>query len=101
VGIALVAWWSIRGRWRPIVAWLLVSVVIACIMMTTILATDYPLQPEQSYDWTHWYMIWFPAAFATSWLMIVVVPLQSIVPAVWRWWRTPKVKPTPAAARTS
>lgn len=96
VGIALVAWWSIRGRWRPIVAWLLVSLVVSAVMMTTVLAVDYPLLPEQSYDWTHWYLIWFPGAFVTSWLMIVVVPLQYIVPALWRWWRKPKIKLTPA-----
>lgn len=98
VGIALLAWWSIRGRWRPIVAWLLVSLVVSALMMTTILATDYPLLPGQSYDWSHWYVIWLPAAFVTSWLMIVVVPLQTIVPAVWRWWRKPKTKLTPASA---
>jgi hypothetical protein len=75
----------------------MVSLVVSGIMMTTVLATDYPLLPEQSYDWSHWYLIWLPAAFVTSWLMVVVVPLQSIAPAVWRWWRKPKVKLTPAS----
>jgi hypothetical protein len=90
LGIALVAWWSIRGRWRPIVAWSLVSVLVSGIMMTTILATDYPLLPEQTYDWSYWYVIWFPGAFLTSWLMLVIVPLMHIIPGVWRWWRKPK-----------
>jgi hypothetical protein len=100
IGLALLAWWSIRRRWRPIAVWLAISVVVSVIMVIVVLRVEssrHPLLPEESYDWTYWYMIWFAGAFTTSWLMIVVVPLQSIVPAIWRWFRKPKVKLTPAA----
>lgn len=96
ISCCLLVWWSVRGKWRRTAVWLAVSVlvsVIAAMLVLYMVNRENTLLPEESYDWSYWYLIWFIGGFLTSWLMIVVLPLQLVTLTIWRRWK----KPTPAA----
>ncbi|MGN6543841.1 MAG: hypothetical protein ACTHK7_02245, partial [Aureliella sp.] len=33
---------------------------------------------NESFDWSGWYLILFPSAYLTSWMMLVVVPIETL-----------------------
>jgi outer membrane protein assembly factor BamB len=93
VSCSLLVLWSIRGNWRRIVLWLAISVLISAILALVFLQIakrENPLLPEESYDWSYWYLIWFVGGLLTSWLMCVVLPLQMVTRAIWRRWTIPR-----------
>jgi outer membrane protein assembly factor BamB len=95
ISCCLLVWWSVRGKWRRTAVWLAISVIVSVIAAMVVLYFangENPMLPEESYDWSYWYLIWFVGGFLTSWLMIVFLPLQLATLAIWRRWK----KPTPA-----
>jgi hypothetical protein len=93
---ALLAWWLLRGRWRPVVIWLGIGLLLTLVggmIAFDLSSRRTPLLPEESYDWTHWYILVMDGAFVTAWLLVLVTPLHYAVLALWRRWKTPKYQP--------
>jgi hypothetical protein len=90
------AWWLLRGRWRPVVIWLGIGLLLTLVggmIAFDLSSRRTPLLPEESYDWTHWYILVMDGAFVTAWLLVLVTPLHYAVLALWRRWKTPKYQP--------
>jgi hypothetical protein len=100
IALLMLGWWGYQGRWRSVVGWLAVSIVFSIVLAVILLWTRdrAPLLPEESYDWRGWYVIWAGGAYATSWLMMVLIPFQYLALKFWRWWkkrdRTQKAQPS-------
>ena len=90
VGLGLLAWWGAKGQWRRVAWWLGVSVIISFLSAAILLwqASRFsPLMPEESYDWSGWYLIWFLGAFFTSQIMVSVLPIKCLALLAWKRWR--------------
>ncbi|HZL89320.1 MAG TPA: protein kinase [Pirellulaceae bacterium] len=82
-------WWAVKGQFRRIALWLCVSLVIGAIWAALALRHESlwrPLGPEEGYDWSGWYMTWFPGAFATAWIALIVIPLKLLAITAWKKW---------------
>jgi predicted Ser/Thr protein kinase len=93
VGVGLLAWWSIRGQWRRAALWIAITMVISLVCAAVNIWQSqryHPLLPEESYDWTGWYLIWFAGAYLTAWLAIVVLPMKYAIGLAWKWWQSRK-----------
>jgi outer membrane protein assembly factor BamB len=87
VGLGLLVWWLARGRWKRASIWLGLVLVMSAIAAASIISTTLrhaPLLPEESLDWTGWYFILAVGAYMTSWLAMIVLPIEFLIRAVWR-----------------
>jgi hypothetical protein len=87
VGIGLLTWWSAKGNWKRVTAWLgMIMLVSALAGGLTIFFTlrNSPLLPEESLDWTGWYHIVLVGAYLTSWIAMLVLTLEFLVKGIWK-----------------
>jgi hypothetical protein len=90
IALALIGWWGLKGQWRRVLFWLAISVVMGAVCGAVAIGDHLrysPLNSEETYDWTGWYLIWFPGAFMTAWLMVILLPLKLAAVGAWKWWR--------------
>lgn len=89
-GMATLSWLA-RGRWRKLVAWgsvsLLASVALGAAQLVGAPREQGPLLFGESYSWAGWYLVWFPAAYVTSWLFVLATALT------WIWNRARRFHP--------
>lgn len=92
----LLARWAIQRRWRRIGLWLAVLLVGSLVMAVISIRVSLnraPLVENERFDWSGWYLILFPSAYLTSWMMLVVVPIETLS----RWLFKRRHPPTPEA----
>jgi hypothetical protein len=85
VGIGMFVSWLVRRQWRRAMLWTGIIAVVSVVLGAIAIAVNFrsaPLLPEESIDWTGWYVIFFAGAYATSWVLIVIFPLAFVVRAV-------------------
>jgi hypothetical protein len=74
-----------RGRWRRLLVWSLMTVLVAAALMTHSLILDRTRESESlSYSWEGWYWLWFLGAYFTGWLLIPAMLVEWTVRAMRR-----------------
>jgi hypothetical protein len=87
VFVGLMIWWLVTRQWKRCTLWLGATLIASSVAAAIALGTagQYaPLQPEERYDWAGWYMIWFPGAYVTGWLVLITWPTRYLGLAVWK-----------------
>jgi outer membrane protein assembly factor BamB/predicted Ser/Thr protein kinase len=88
IGVVLLGWWLAKGHWRRAALWLGITFVFSLLAAAVALVQHTrfnPLAAGESYDWTGWYLIWFPSAYLTAWLAIITLPLWRLGSWLWKW----------------
>jgi serine/threonine protein kinase/outer membrane protein assembly factor BamB len=79
VSAAMLAGWLFAGRWPRVLVWLGVLVAVGCVLGAAIFwsyTRNSPLLPEESFDWSTWYQILLPAAYATACLVLFATGIE-------------------------
>ena len=81
LALVFIGRWTVARRWRTLLAWLVVSVILAAAIGALWLRADGSQRAEdQYYSLEGWYWIWLPAAYATA----VIVAVAGVARTAWR-----------------
>jgi len=83
LALVFIGRWAVARRWRTLLAWLVISVILAVAIGALCLWADGSQRAEdQYYSLDGWYGVWLPAAYATA----VIVALAGVARLAWRWY---------------
>ncbi len=89
LALGLVLLWGFHRQWKRILYWILGTATIG-VLMGVISVTMYlqraPLLPEETFDWSGWYMIFVPATYVVSCLALAISAFAwSVKKLIARW----------------
>lgn len=85
MSLAIYVGWAVRGRWRPLVGWAVLSVIVAAVAAALQLRYGFPRLAEgQYYSLEGWYWIWLIGAYLTAILLCVAMVIAAVVKRVRR-----------------
>jgi hypothetical protein len=83
VALGLFAAWIVDRRWRRVGGWLTATLVVSALCAAVGIWIDArlrdPLLPEEWYGHESWYSIWLIGAHVTTWLLVVVLPVEKLI----------------------
>src|SRR5690606_15687361 len=89
------------GRWRRVALWLIIwaamSLLVGVAGVTAQLQQS-PMLPEERFDWSNWYEVFFPGGFLASWVMVIWLVVAGAIKWIWRKWRRENVSNDSAKA---
>lgn len=104
LALLLLIVWSVRRQWNRILFWIFGTTVIGSVMgavSVVVYLKRSPLLPEESFDWSGWYLILVPATYLVSCIAIAITGVAWSIQRIfarWRAVRVPRGGPHPAVA---
>lgn len=84
-GLAICVGWAVRGRWRPLIGWIVLSMTVAAVAAGVGISFDRShLTEGQYYSLEGWYWIWLIGAYLTAIVLCAVTVLAAAIRAIRR-----------------